>query len=267
MTLDLRQIQALVLDMDGVLYRGSEPLPGAHELSATLRDLDLGCVCLTNNSSKLPATFTAKLAAMQIDIAPEAIITSSTAAREWLRERYPAGTRVYAIGMEGVQQALFHDGYFERATVDAEVVVAGIDFEVHYDKLRIATLALRGGADFVATNADRTFPAPEGLVPGAGAIIAALVAASDKQPVVIGKPEAAMFEAALSCLGLAAAQVLMVGDRLDTDIAGAQRVGMPTAWLASGVHTCADADAWQPQPDLLLPDLAALLALLREEQR
>ena len=264
--MQLSTLQALLLDMDGVLYRGPEPLPGAQQLSETLAALDLRCVCLTNNSSKTPTEIVEKLAAMNIAMRPEQILTSSTATGHMLRSHHARGTTVCYIGMHGLEHALFHDGYFVPATTEAELVVVGVDFKLDYDKLKRATLAIRRGAAFYATNADRTFPAPEGLVPGAGSIIAALEAATDRQPTVIGKPQRAMFDTALDLLKLQANAVAMVGDRLDTDIAGAQAAGIATIWLASGVHSRADVAAWQPQPDLLLDDLGALLAVLREER-
>ena len=261
--LDLGRIRAVLLDMDGVLHRGSDVLPGAAELAPTMADLNLRYACLTNNSSQLPATFAARLGANGIHITPEHIITSSTATSRMLRERYPQGTRMLAIGMDGVRQSLFGDGYFVPADRDVAAVVVGVDFELTYATLRAGTLALRAGAEFIATNADKTFPSPEGLIPGAGAIVAALQAASDRVPEIVGKPRPAMFEAALHLLGVSAAETLMVGDRLDTDIAGAQGVGIATAFVETGVNTRAEAEACAAPPDLILPDLAALLERLR----
>ncbi len=261
--LNRSRLRAVLLDMDGVLHRGAVVLPGATELSTTMVALGLRYACLTNNSSQLPAIFAGKLAASGITVPVNHIITSSTATAQLLRERFPQGTRLCAIGMAGVQQALFGDGYFLQDDADVAAVVVGVDFELTYAKLRVATLALRAGAAFIATNADATFPAPEGLIPGAGAIVAALQAASDKVPEVIGKPEPAMFQAALQLLGVSAEETLMIGDRLDTDIAGAQRAGIATAFVGSGVHSIAEAEAWPTPPDLILPDLAAVLAVLR----
>jgi 4-nitrophenyl phosphatase len=261
--LNRSRLRAVELDMDGVLHRGAVVLPGATELSTTMVALGLRYACLTNNSSQLPAIFAGKLAASGITVPVNHIITSSTATALLLRERFPAGTRLYAIGMAGVQHSLFGDGYFLQDEDDVAAVVVGVDFELTYDKLRVATLALRAGAAFIATNADATFPAPEGLIPGAGAIVAALQAASERHPEVIGKPEPAMFQAALQLLGVSAEATLMIGDRLDTDIAGAQRVGIATAFVGSGVHSIAEAQAWPTPPDLILPDLAAVLAALR----
>lgn len=263
--MDARLLRALCLDMDGVLYRG-HALPGAAEVTAVCEELDLDYLCLTNNSSQLPERFEERLAALGITMPAAHIITSSTAAATVLRDRFPAGTTVCAIGMEGLRAALFADGYFVPAAAEAQVVVVGVDFEVTYEKLKVATLALRRGAVFIATNADRTFPSAEGLIPGAGTLVAALQAASDRVPTVIGKPQPAMFEAALLRLGCAPHEVLMVGDRLDTDIAGAQALGINTAYVATGVSSWEEVAAWAPPPTLALPDLAAVLEWLRKER-
>lgn len=264
--LNLASIRAVLLDMDGVIHRGSVALPGATDLAPTLDQLGIKFACLTNNSSQLPHEFSAKFAANNIQIRPEQIITSSTATAKILRDRYPRGTRLFAIGMNGVQSSLFGDGYFVSAEHDVTAVVVGVDFELTYARLRTATLALRAGATFIATNGDKTFPTPEGLIPGAGAIVAAVQAASDCVPEVIGKPEPAMFAAALAMLGVTAAQTLMIGDRLDTDILGAQRAGIATAFVGTGVNSMSEAHAWQPRIDIIAPNLAAVLDIVRNSR-
>jgi 4-nitrophenyl phosphatase len=118
-----------------------------------------------------------------------------------------------------------------------------------YEKLKRATFQIRAGADFIGTNPDKTFPTPEGLTPGAGSVLAAIAAATDRQPIVIGKPETSMLETALRIMGTPAAQTLMVGDRLDTDILGGQRAGMKTAFVLSGVSTRADITRTGITPD------------------
>ncbi|HEY1013783.1 MAG TPA: HAD-IIA family hydrolase [Herpetosiphonaceae bacterium] len=262
MPINLSTIRAVLLDMDGVLYRGSEILPGAAALPATLERLGLRFLCLTNNSTRTPESVSAALAEHGVPIAGSHIMTTSTAAGRLLRERYPAGTPTYALGMEGLQQALFADGWFAPAGSDAALVVVGTHFGLTYDHLKIATLALRAGADFIATNPDTTFPSPEGLIPGCGAIVAALTAASGRVPEIIGKPQPAMFAAALHELGIGAGEALMVGDRLDTDIAGAQGAGIAAVFVASGVNTPDEARAWSPPPDLLCAHVGELLELL-----
>ena len=151
---------------------------------------------------------------------------------------------------------------FYQDTQDVLAVVAGLDRQVTYDKLARATLLIRSGAMFVGTNADRTLPMPEGLLPGAGSILAALETATDVQPVVVGKPEPEMYLFALERLKTSPAETLIVGDRLDTDITGAQKIGCHTALLLSGVANETDARNWQPAPDIIAPDLTGLLEWL-----
>jgi 4-nitrophenyl phosphatase len=134
-----------------------------------------------------------------------------------------------------------------------------MDRTLTYDKLSRATLLLRAGTPFVATNSDRTFPTPNGLVPGAGAIVAALQTASDVAPFVVGKPGPEMYRVALESMGASPEETLVVGDRLETDIAGAQALGCRTALVLSGVATRAEGLAWKPGLDWIADDLASLL--------
>ncbi|GBD15782.1 Acid sugar phosphatase [bacterium HR26] len=263
----LRDVRALVFDMDGVLYRGNTRLPHVRELLEQLDRRGVPYAMVTNNSTRTPAQYAEKLAGMGISTLAERILTSSLVTRAWLEQRYPRGTRVYIVGMESLQEAILGDGYFTPAGTDAEVVVSGADFSLTYDKLRIATLAIRRGAHYVATNPDKTFPSEEGLIPGAGAIIAALVAATDVTPVVIGKPEPAIMLRAAALLGVEPAQVLAIGDRLDTDVLAGRRAGFRTALVLTGVATPADLDGGEVRPDLVLPDLEPLVDYYREERR
>ena len=261
------EIAAVVMDMDGVLWRGDEALPGLVEWFEWLREGDFPYALATNNSSKTQADYVNKLARMGVaDVPEERIITSSVATAAYLGGRYPAGTRVFVLGMNGLRVALDGAGFdlAEDADEPPQLVVAGVDFDLTYARLRQAALYIRNGAEFYGTNPDRTFPTPEGQVPGAGSILAALQAATDREPVIIGKPEQPMLEAALELLDQPASKVLMIGDRLNTDIAGGQRAGMRTALVFSGVTTpellTASKDVW---PDVAyegLPDIISAWA-------
>jgi 4-nitrophenyl phosphatase len=191
------------------------------------------------------------------------IVTSSDATADVLASAYPARGRVFVVGENGILSALAERGFTAVSDpADAgpvKAVVAGIDRGLSYQKLRRATLHIRAGAAFYGTNGDRTFPTPEGLVPGAGSILAALAAATDVTPTVIGKPAPFMLEMAAERVGLSEAEVLVVGDRLETDIAGGQAMRARTALVLSGVSTREQAAAWKPAPDLIAADLAALV--------
>jgi 4-nitrophenyl phosphatase len=142
----------------------------------------------------------------------------------------------------------------------ASIVVAGLDFKLNYDKLKRASLLIRGGAVFIGTNDDATFPMPEGLAPGAGSILALLRTSSGCEPLLMGKPNPPMFEAALRLLGTKPERTLMIGDRLDTDIAGAKRAGMRTALVLTGVSNQADVEDAADAPDAVFAGLPELLA-------
>lgn len=262
----LAQVRGVAFDMDGVLYRGEQPLPAAAEVVKELARCGLGCVMVTNNSTKTPEEYAAKLARMGMAVPAGRIVTSGIATRDWMRLRYPAGTRVYVLGMPALQEAILGDGRFVAAGRDAEVVVSGADFTLTYEKLKIATLAIRDGADWIATNADRTFPSEEGLIPGSGAIVAALAAATDRTPLVIGKPEPAMVLRAADILGLSPSEVLVIGDRLDTDVLAGKRAGARTALVLTGVSSRADLAQTEIMPDLVLDDLRVLLHVVRERR-
>ena len=257
--LDLARMRAVLFDMDGVLYRGNQALPGVNELLAFLAEQSVAYACVTNNASRTREQFSAKLQAMGIGVPPERIITSATATSVWLRTRAPRGTTVFAIGMDGLREALFGDGYFVEQAERPEYVVVGADFEVTYAKLRTACYAIRAGATFIGTNPDTTFPMEDGIAPGVGALILALEAASDARATIIGKPERAMFDTALQMLGVGAADALAVGDRLDTDILGAIRAGVPSALVLTGVTTPEEARAGEIRPDAVFDDLPHLL--------
>jgi len=262
----VQTVRGFAFDMDGVLYRGNLPMPFAKEVLEYLEQHQIPYILVTNNSTRTPQQYAEKLAGMGISVPPARILTSSLVTRAWLEQTYPRGTTIYVVGMDALADALFHDGYFMPATTDAAVVVSGADFALTYEKLKIATLAIRRGASYVATNPDRTFPSEEGLIPGAGAIIAAIQAATDVQPIVIGKPEPAMLQQAAQMIGCLPAAMLMVGDRLDTDVLAGKRCGMRTALVLTGVTTAAEVAASQLVPDLVLPDLGFLLRALKAER-
>ena len=253
------QISGVVMDMDGVIWRGDEVLPGAHALFELLRERGLPFVAATNNSSKSPADYTRKLSRIGIEgVSEDSILTSGKAAVNYLQQHYPAGTAVHVVGGDGLKGMVARTGY-ELADV-ADVVVVGIDFHLTYDKLKRAAYLIRAGAEFIGTNSDRTFPLPDGLAPGAGSVLALLQTATDREPIIMGKPNRPMFDAALDVLGTTPATTLMIGDRLDTDILGAQAAGLKTALVLTGVTPRAELAASPIDTDGVYADLPELLA-------
>lgn len=248
------------MDMDGVLWRDQMPLPGLVDWFAFLKERHIAYRLATNNSSKTPSDYVQKLAQMGVaDVPKEAIITSAMATADTLRRRYPKGAKVHVLGERGLREALSEHG-FQLVDDHAEIVAVGIDFHVTYDKLKRAALLIRRGAFFIGTNADPYYPSPEGFLPGAGSLIALLETATGVTAEIVGKPKRAMFDSALDQLGVTAHEVLMIGDRLDTDILGAQEVGMPTALVLTGVTSSSQLQGSPIQPDGVFTNLKHLLA-------
>jgi 4-nitrophenyl phosphatase len=256
-------LKALILDMDGVLWRADQAIGDLPQIFRQIEARHLKVLLATNNSTRSVEQYQQKLAGFGVQIESWQVINSSQATAHYLKERYQNGGAVYVVGEEGLFQALQEKG-FQHDKKGAQAVVVGMDRMITYDKLKEATLLIRSGVPMIATNPDRTFPTPEGLVPGAGSIIAALEAASDVKAFVVGKPSKEMFKVALERLGTSTSETLAVGDRLETDIAGAQAVGCKTALVLSGVTTEAAARAWQPAPDFIFSDLTELVTSLPE---
>jgi 4-nitrophenyl phosphatase len=256
-------IRGLILDMDGVLWSDASPIGDLRTVFRVLAERQLSVVLATNNATRTVEEYLEKLRSFRVSLESRQIVTSSIATARVLAERFPAGGRVFVIGEGGLLAALRQAG-FSPITDPAQdsavlAVVAGIDRAVSYDKLRRATLHIRAGAPFYGTNPDKTFPTPLGLVPGAGSILAALEAATDVTPIVVGKPSPLMMEIALERLGLQSDEVLVVGDRLETDMAAGHAAGMRTALVLSGVSTLEQAERWNPRPDLIASSLSAVL--------
>lgn len=264
--LSLTEARACIIDMDGVLWEGNRPLPGLVDFFAALRRRALPFVLATNNASQTPEQYVNKLAGFGVTVHRDEVLTSAQAAALYLRRRAPGGGRVFAIGEAGVIQALTEQGFTLTGLLEigAEYVVVGMDRTLSWDKLTTATLNLRAGAVFVGTNPDRTVPTELGLGHGNGAILAALQAAAEVAPVIIGKPEPTMYQLALERLGTPAAATLAIGDRLDTDILGAHRAGLASALVLTGVSTAAEAARAAAPPSFVLPGLREITRSLLE---
>lgn len=254
-------IQSLILDMDGVLWRGKAPIGDLPSVFQKIYNNNLKFVLVTNNSTLTAEQYVEKLKYFGVTIEISNVITSALATAQHLANKFPNGGPVYIIGENGLYRTLEEYGFYFSPEGPLAVVV-GLDRELTYDKLRIATLLIHLGTPFFATNGDRTFPIPEGLAPGAGSIVHALIAATDVNPIVIGKPFPIMFEVALGRLGTKLENILVVGDRLETDIAGAQELGMKTGLVLSGVTSSDQAKQWKPRPDIITKDLEHILKYL-----
>lgn len=255
----LGQIRNLLVDMDGVLYRGLLPLNGAAEFISFVQERGINLLLVTNNSTLTPEQFAERLAAMDMPVPPERIMTSGVATAAFLATQAPAGTRVNVVGEAALEHELEKRGFVIGGR-ESSYVVAGLDKGLTYEKLRIATLAIRDGATFIGTNPDKTYPMETDIIPGAGSILAALIAATDVQPLVVGKPEPLALQLALSQLGALPEETAILGDRIDTDVVGGQRAGLKTILVLTGISTAQEAEVCPTPPDWVFADLCALQA-------
>lgn len=256
-------IKALILDMDGVIWKSDTPIGDLPAIFNRIRERGLKFVFATNNGTKTPEEYQKRLADLGVEIDSSQMVTSAMGVAFMLAKKFPKGTKVFVIGEDGIRVALEEKG-FEILSVDdaprAQALVVGIDRNISFQKMAEATLLVRAGVPFYTTNTDRTFPTPRGEIPGSGAWLSVITAATGVEPIVAGKPFPYLMELSLEKLGTSKSETLVVGDRLETDIAAGQAVGCPTALVLSGVSTKAEAEKWQPQMNIIANDLASLVA-------
>ena len=249
-----------IFDLDGTVYLGETLLPGASATIAWLRADGRRVVFLSNNPTRTRAQYAARLTAMGLPTTPDEIVTSAQVLVEWLLREAP-GCRVFVVGEQPLQDELAAAGFrlVERAT-EVDFVIASFDRTFHYGKLQIAFDAIRAGARFVATNPDRFCPVPGGGQPDAAAVIAAIEACTAKKvEVIVGKPSPIMARAVADRIRLPPARGLIIGDRLETDIAMGRAAGMATALVLTGATTRALLAASAIQPDYVIETLAELI--------
>ncbi len=261
----LTTVRGLLIDLDGVVYIGTEAIPGAVDFLSKARSHGLPYLLVTNNSTATVRVVADRLRSMGIQVEPDEILTSAEAAAALVKTASPDGARVLAVGEAGLREALAHQGLEVvdgGSTVDW--VVVGLDRAFDYAKLAAATRAILSGARFVATNTDPLLPVERGrVVPGAGSIIAAIRTATGAEPTVVGKPEPGLFQRGLQRLGIPEPQqAAMIGDRIDTDVVGGQRAGLRTVLVLTGLTSAVQVADSPTQPDVVVPHLAALAHLL-----
>jgi 4-nitrophenyl phosphatase len=256
----LQGIQSLILDMDGVLWRDQQPIGDLPAIFSRIDHLGLKVTLATNNATLSSEKFLEKLAGFRVQLESWQIINSAQAAANYLWSLFPQGGPLYIIGEAGLQSELASAGFHPGESPLA--VIVGLDRQFTYAKLEMATRLVRSGLPFIATNPDRTLPTPDGLIPGAGAIVAAIEAASDVHPTIIGKPSPELYRLAMQRMSAVPDSTLVVGDRLETDIAGAQQIGCRAALVLSGVSTREQGESWVPKPDLITENMTDLLNFL-----
>ena len=272
-----KNIRALIIDMDGVLWHGTQAMPGLVEFFQTLNDLDIRYILATNNASLTPEQYVTKLAKMGVTVTQKQILTSGMATALYLSEKVnPKETRVFVVGEDGATQPLLELGFtltglYEVNNSDkpeqkgADIVVCGKDETLSWAKLATASLNIRAGASFIGTNADTTLPTEHGVTHGNGAILAALEVATGVTPTIIGKPEPIIYQQALGLLGISPDETVALGDRLETDILGAVRTGIRSIMVLTGISSVADLQDLDYHPTWVMDDIRAVTKALREQ--
>lgn len=206
-----------LIDLDGTIYLGNEPIEAGRRFIERLQEKEIPFMFVTNNTTKTPKAVKEKLATtFQIKVPEETIYTATLATVDYMKE-LNLGNQVYVIGESGLKEGILESG-FELNETNPDYVVVGLDSDISYDKLKIATLAIRKGAYFIGTNPDKNLPTDEGLTPGAGSFIKLIETSTQQKSTIMGKPESIIMEKALAKLELSKKDVLMVGDNYDTDI-------------------------------------------------
>ena len=250
-----------LLDLDGVVYVGPDAVPGAPAALQGAREHGMSLAFVTNNAARPPKAVAEHLTDLGIQAEADEVINSAQAAARYLAEHLPAGSRVLVLGTTGLHEAIAERGleWTDKADDSLAAVVQGYSPEMNWALLAEGAVAINGGALWVATNVDPTVPSPRGPLPGNGSLVAAMKLATRQEPVVTGKPDPTMHRETLLRTG--AEHPLVVGDRLDTDIEGANAVGCASLLVFSGVTTVADllAAAVDLRPTYLAADVSGLL--------
>jgi len=252
-------IRGILLDLDGTVYRGEEEVPGASEFINGLKSQGIRHLFVTNRANRTPAEVCDHLRGYGIACEESDVLTSGQAAALYMKE----GT-YYHIGEKGLEAALAERG-LAFDDVSPDFVVVSFDRDFTYAKLETACRLIEKGARFIATNPDRALKVPGGILPGTGAIVAAVAAGSDAEPVYIGKPERLILDIALERLGMHKDEVITVGDNIFTDIPAGSKAGLRTALILTGVSTREDLDAAIVEPTWVVAGYEELDAIVRRQ--
>jgi 4-nitrophenyl phosphatase len=257
----IANIKGLIIDMDGVLWRDTEPIGNLPAIFKEMKAQDLKVILATNNATRTVDEYHQKLQRFGVRLEDWQVITVAQGTGIYLNERYPNGCRAFVVGQPSLIQTLKSYGIniIEDPNDQIDVVVASIDVALSYDKIKDAELLIRSGCDFIGTNPDVTYPTPNGLYPGSGTVIGAIEIASGQKATMIGKPNPILYQMALKRLSIPPSETMAVGDRLETDIAGAKAAGIHSAFVLTGVSTVEQAQQFSPTPDIIIDSLTDLI--------
>jgi NagD protein len=245
-----------LMDMDGVIVRGSEPVPGAPEFITRLRERGARFLVLTNNSIYAPRDLANRLRYLGIDVTDDAIYTSAIATARFLHSQRPNGT-AYVIGEAGLTTAL-HDVGYVLTEHEPEYVVLGETTSYSFERITRGVRLILGGARFIATNPDANGPAEGGIAPATGAVAALIERATGVAPYYVGKPNPLMVRTALRTIDAHSEDTVMIGDRMDTDIIMGVESGLETILVLTGVTTAAAVARFPYQPTRVVESVADL---------
>ena len=259
----LQRKKLFLFDLDGTLYLGERLFPGVTDLLAHIRQSGGRYRFLTNNSSRSVDAYVQKFARLGVSARPEDFLTSVDALIAHLRAHGGEGRRYYVCGTESMKSQLRAAGFtVAEKREEADALLMGFDTELTFQKLEDACILLGQGVPYIATNPDWVCPTSYGFVPDCGSVCEMLWRATNRRPLVIGKPEPAMPRLAMAQAGVSAQETLLVGDRIYTDIASGANAGIDTLLVLSGETKEADLPAADPQPTFVLPDVQALFNIL-----
>jgi 4-nitrophenyl phosphatase len=262
----LRPIRALISDLDGTLVAGNRAQPGLLPFLDLLRRRGIALTVVTNNTVRTPAQYSGELAAAGANVPPGQILTAAIATAAYLHAELPPASPIFVVGESGLRAALSDAGFtlLDDSASPAAAVVVGGDRTVTHEKLKHAIRHVRRGAAFIGTNPDLLVPVEDGLAPEAGVLLAAIAAGAGVSPTIIGKPARPLLDLAMRQMGSTPAATAILGDRLDTDILGGQRLGLTTILVTTGVDDEAAICAKVIKPDVVVAGLGALIALWEE---
>ena len=252
-----REICSWLMDMDGVLVREQQPVPGAQEFLARLRELGLPFLVLTNNSIYTPRDLTARLRRTGIDVPEGSIWTSALATAQFLDDQRPGGS-AFVIGESGLTTAL-HDHGYTLSERDPDYVVLGETRTYSFERITEAIRLVAAGARFIATNPDNVGPSPEGPLPATGSVAALISRATGVDPYYVGKPNPLMMRSALNAIEAHSETTAMIGDRMDTDVVAGLEAGLETILVLTGVTTAEEPERYSYRPSRVVDSVADLI--------
>jgi NagD protein len=250
-------IKSWLMDMDGVLVREQDAIPGANEFLSRLRELGLPFLVLTNNSIYTQRDLTARLRRTGLDVPEESIWTSALATAQFLGDQRPGGT-AFVIGESGLTTAM-HDHGYTMTERDPDYVVLGETRTYSFERITQAIRLVAAGSRFIATNPDNVGPTPDGPLPATGSVAALISRATGVDPYYVGKPNPLMMRSALNAIQAHSETTAMIGDRMDTDVVAGLEAGLETILVLSGVTTPGEAERYSYRPSKIVDSVADLV--------